>query len=257
MNLLDIHAHLNFPQYEADREEVIKRTIDAGCGVINVGTGLQTSREVVELTKHPNFWATVGVHPHETGVPTSEEWEELERLAGHPQVVAIGECGLDFFRIEGDTSQVKAVQQAVFERQIALAQKVGKPLMLHIRDSYDEVLATLKNFPGVRAHAHFFAGSWEQAEQFLDLGLTISFTGVITFVRDYDEIVKNTPLDRLLAETDAPYVTPAPFRGRRNEPLYVAEVVRKLAELKGVGVTDMQAQLLSTAERVFGLKNIA
>ncbi|MBI2099959.1 MAG: TatD family hydrolase [Candidatus Vogelbacteria bacterium] len=227
MNLIDIHAHLNFPDYDKDREEVIKRTVEAGCGVINVGTDLKTSEEVVALTIHPNFWATVGVHPclagrqaHEAETMTEEKWRKLGELVKHERVVAIGECGLDYFGLQHpmlqETPSVK-MQRAVFERQIILAIEVGKPLMLHIRNSYDDVLAILKNFPNARGNAHFFAGTIEQAKQFLNLGFTLSFTGVITFppktsdvgppeadlTSDVSELIKFVPLDRLMAETDA------------------------------------------------------
>lgn len=253
MNLIDIHSHLNSPDYEADREAVIKRTVAAECGVINVGTNLQTSREVIELTENPNFWATVGIHPHHIEEMTETDWVELKTLAQHEKVVAIGECGLDYFRIEGDEAKVKEEQRVGFEKQINLALEVGKPSMLHIRDSYDDVLAILKKYPTARGNAHFFAGSVEQAKQFLELGFTLSFTGVITFTHDYDEVIKLAPLDRIMAETDAPYVAPAPYRGKRNEPLYVNEVVKKIAELKGVGEAECQKALLANARQAFGL----
>lgn len=245
MKLIDIHAHLNFPDYDTDREQVIERTVEAGCGVVNVGTNIQTSREVVELTKYPNFWATVGVHPHEAG--GAVDWGELERLARHERVVAIGECGLDYFRLVGDEAMVKKSQRELFEKQIDLALKVNKPLMLHVREAYDEVLAILKHFPGARGNAHFFAGSLSQAGKFLDLGFTLSFTGVITFVPDYNELVRFMPLDRLLAETDAPFVAPIPHRGKRNEPLYVAEVMRAVAVIKGLELAEVERQVLATA----------
>ncbi len=250
MKLLDIHAHLNFPQYDADRQAVIKRTVEAGCGVINVGTDLKTSREVIKLAEqYPDFYATVGFHPDECqGLTLTEEaWRELAELAKHEKVVAIGECGLDYFRLEGEIEKIKLYQRQGFEKQIELAVKINKPLMLHIRDSYDDVLAILKNFPRARGNAHFFAGSLPQAKRFLDLGFTLSFTGVITFTHDYDKLIKFIPLDRLMAETDAPYVAPAPYRGQRNEPLYVAEVIKRLAEIKGVSQEAMMARTLATA----------
>ncbi len=256
MKLLDIHAHLNFPDYDQDRDAVIAKLTAAECGVINVGADLATSREVVELTNQPNFWATVGLHPH--AALNEIDWKTFESLAAHNRVVAIGECGLDFFRLptdEAERSSIIARQAEVFERQIEVAARLGKPLMLHIREAYDEVLAILKRHPGVRGNAHFFAGSLAQAKAFLELGFTLSFTGVVTFTNDYDEVIRATPVDQLLVETDSPYVAPVPHRGQRNEPLYVAEVAKRVAELKGVGVEELWTQVLATAGRVFGLHN--
>ena len=262
MNLIDIHAHLNFSDYDADRAEVIERARDADCGVINVGTDLSTSRAVVKLAKeNENFWASVGLHPKAVDEGISEtDWSELEKLASDKKVVAIGECGLDYFKREGGSVEleVKQKQIGIFKRQIELAVKVNKPLMLHIRDAYDEVLeilsSKLQTTPStLRAHAHFFAGDWAMAKKFLDLNITLSFTGVITFAAQYDGVIKNAPLEMILAETDAPYVAPAPYRGRRNEPLYVAEVIKKIAALKNLPLETVQATLLANARRVFAL----
>lgn len=252
MKFIDIHAHLNFPEYDEDRGEVIKRLQEAEIGVINVGTDIKTSGEVVKLAEeNENMWATVGVHPHAAGEEI--DFAELEILARHPKVVAIGECGLDFFRLEAGDEATKQKQRELFIKQIELAQQVGKPLMLHIRECYDEVLEILKQYPKVKAHAHFFAGNSEQLQKFLDRGDTVSFTGVITFTHDYDELIQQAPLDRLMTETDAPYVAPVPYRGKRNEPLYVREVVAKLAELRGVSVEVLTGQAIRNANQAFNL----
>ncbi len=253
MKFIDIHAHLNFPDYDADRGEVIARLKAAEIGVINVGTDLATSRAVVKLAEeNENMWATVGVHPHAAEEAT--DFAALEDLAKHPKVVAIGECGLDYFRLEVNDKATKTKQRELFIKQIELAQKVSKPLMLHIRETYDEVLAILADYPAVQAHAHFFAGDGQILQKFLDRGDTVSFTGVVTFTTDYDELVKATPLDRLMAETDAPFVAPAPYRGRRNDPLYVREVTARLAELKGISTQELAQNSLQNANRVFNLK---
>ncbi len=247
MKLIDIHAHLNDAAFEADREAVIARTVAADCGVINVGTDLKSSEAVVALTTNPNFYATVGVHPDEIAGLDEAAWTALEQLASHEKVVAIGECGLDYFRLTDDVAATKERQRAAFEWQIALAIKLAKPLMLHIRDSYDDVLAILKNFPAARGNAHFFAGNTDQAKQFLDLGFTLSFTGVITFTTDYDELIKLVPLDRLMAETDSPYVSPVPFRGQRNEPLHVLATIEKMAQIKGISTESLLKATLNNA----------
>lgn len=257
MKYIDIHAHLNFPEYDADRGEVIKRTAAAEVGVINIGTDQKTSEEVVKLAeKNANMWASIGAHPSSVGtgphdVETPFDYEFYKNLAAHPKVVAIGECGLDYFRVESE--EIKERQKELFKQQIELAKEVGKPLMLHIRDSYEDVLKMLEEEQAGRAHAHFFAGSWEVAQKFLARGDTISFTGVITFADAYDEVIKNAPLESLLSETDAPYVAPVPYRGQRNEPLYVKEVVAKITALKGLPEPEVAAQLLQNAKRVFNL----
>ncbi|PIR45566.1 MAG: hydrolase TatD [Candidatus Vogelbacteria bacterium CG10_big_fil_rev_8_21_14_0_10_50_13] len=255
MHLIDIHAHLNFPEYDGDRGEVIKRIGEAEIGVINVGTDLETSRAVVKLAEeNDNMWATVGIHPHHCqGDSLTVNWGELEKLAKHPWVVAIGECGLDYFRLKDNDEAIKQKQRELFIKQIELARQIRKPLMLHTRETYDEVLEILNTYPAVRAHAHFFAGNSEQLQKFLTRGDTISFTGVITFTRDYDELIKQVPLDRLMAETDSPYVAPVPNRGRRNEPFYVREVVTRLAELKGVSPEALAQQTLHNADKAFNL----
>lgn len=250
MKYIDIHAHLNFADYDHDRAEVIKRTLEAGIGVINIGTDAKTSKEVVKLAEeNEEMWATVAMHPHSAAEDFDDSY--FKTLAQHSKVVAIGECGLDYFQVESE--EIKERQKELFKQHIKLAKEVGKPLMLHIRDSYDDVLMILKQEGAGRAHAHFFVGSQEVAQKFLDRGDTLSFTGVITFTDAYDEVIKNVPLDKLMAETDAPYVAPVPYRGKRNEPLYVKEVYKKIAELRGLSEEEVRAALLINARRVFDL----
>ena len=262
LKYIDAHTHVNFSEFATDREEVIKRASEVGVGMINVGTDLETSRQVVWLAeRYPNMWAIVGIHPnHNEVVPTAEEWQELKTLAQNKKTVAIGECGLDYFRLSTDPSTAlgaKANQKALFQKQIALAREVGKPLMLHVRpsagtqDAYEDVLGMLG--PQDRGDVHFFAGSWETAKQFLDLGFYLSFTGVLTFTHDYDEVVKNTPLDRLLIETDAPYAAPVPYRGKRNEPAYVVEITKVIARIKGLEEEVVREAVLANTRRLFKL----
>ena len=175
------------------------------------------------------------------------------QLGKDPRVVGIGECGLDYYRL---TEETKKKQHEVFIKQIELANELGKPLMLHIREAYEDALALLTTHysllttPG---NVHFFAGDWNIAKQFLDLDFTLSFTGVITFADQYDEVVKKTPLDMILTETDSPYITPAPLRGKRNEPVNVKYVVQRIAELKGLAVERVAEQVIKNAKRVFGI----
>lgn len=270
MKFFDCHTHTNFVAYNDDREATIQRAKEAGVGMNVVGTQYDTSKAAVVLAKkYDNVWATIGLHPIHTSKSYHDAKElgeggkeftsrgevfDLEKylaLGQSERVIAVGECGLDYYRLEGDT---KDVQKAVFVQQIELANQLGKPLMLHIRNAYEDAIEVLKSHARVRGDVHFFAGDWSAAKQFLDLGFTLSFTGVITFTTDYDEVIRNTPLDMLLSETDAPYVTPAPHRGKRNEPVYVAHVVRRIAEIKGESEGRTREQLLENARRVFGVR---
>ncbi|MEK7621610.1 MAG: TatD family hydrolase [Patescibacteria group bacterium] len=254
MKLIDAHAHLPFPQFAGDREEVIARARAAGVGMINVGTDLEISRAAVKLAEqNDDMWATVGVHP--TDLPAADTLAqtlaELEKLAKHPKAVGIGECGLDYFHVSNESERQR--QAEIFNHQIELALAVNKPLMIHCRLAYQNLLAIIKIFPTVKGNVHFFAGDWATARQFLDLGFTLSFTGVITFTTDYDEVLKNMPLDRILVETDCPFVAPMPYRGKRNEPAYVERVMARLAEIKGFPSAEVAAATLANTKRTFNL----
>lgn len=282
LNYIDVHTHVNFSAFDHDREEVIKRSLDAGVGMINVGTQKDTSQKAVELAeKYDGVYAIIGLHPIHTDKSFHDDKELGEggkeftsrgetfdhdfykKLATHPKAVAIGECGLDFYRITNNESgitneNVRKKQEDIFRKHIELALEVDKPLMLHIRNAYTESLSILKSYivnrdSTLRGDVHFFAGTWEEAKLFLDLGFTLSFTGVITFTHDYDEVIRNTPLNMILSETDAPYVAPIPYRGKRNEPLYVREVVAKIAEIKGLPLEEVKKAMLENAKRAFSL----
>ncbi len=248
-DFIDTHAHVNFDAYDADRDEVVSRAISQNTWFINVGTDKNTSSSAVALANAHNkgVFAIVGQHPVQD---TAEkfDYDFYKNLAQDKKVLAIGECGLDYLRADRTTA---SSQKEIFEAQIALALELNKPLMLHIRNAYKDALEILKKYPSTRGNVHFFAGTWEEAKGFLDIGFTLSFTGVITFARDYDEVIKNTPLDMILSETDCPYVTPAPHRGKRNEPVFVQEVVKKIAEIKGLELETVKKALISNAFRVF------
>src|SRR3989344_1690359 len=224
----DAHTHANFAAYGEDRDAVIERARGASVAMNVVGTQFDTSRSAVELAKkYDDVYATIGLHPIHTAKSYHDEKE-------------IGEG-------------TKEVQMRAFIEQIELAGEIKKPLMLHIRNAYTDALDVLRAHAGVRGDVHFFAGDWEVAKKFLELGFTLSFTGVITFARDYDEVIRSTPLDMLLSETDAPYVTPVPYRGKRNEPSYVPLVVQKIAEIRGEDTERVAAALMENARRVFGI----
>jgi TatD DNase family protein len=255
MKYIDIHSHLDLESFGADQALILERMKQAEVGTITIGTKLSDSIEAVKIAEaHENVWACIGVHPKTDGqVPEFDE-VEFEKLVVHPTVVAIGECGLDYFRLEGDIEKIKEVQKKVFRQQIEFAIKHNKALMIHTRDSYADTYEILNQYKGkVRGNLHFFVGNLDWANKFIELGFTVSFTGVITFARDYDVVVKSVPLDKIHAETDAPFVAPVPYRGKRNEPSYVIEVVKKIAELRGEEFETVRLQLLENAKRVFGV----
>ncbi|OHA25844.1 MAG: hypothetical protein A3D56_01135 [Candidatus Taylorbacteria bacterium RIFCSPHIGHO2_02_FULL_45_35] len=273
---IDIHSHVNFEAFKEDRDEVVKRALNNKTWMINVGTQIGTSKSAVALAEKydKGVYAIVGLHPVHTDKSYHDEKElgeggkeftsrgetfdslEYEKLLNHPKVVGLGECGLDYFRLEDDTIEK---QKENFEKQIALANKVEKPLMLHIRNNpkdkthnaYRDAAQMLKVSAKVKGDVHFFAGSWDEAKLFLDLGFNLSFTGVITFARNYDEVIKNTPLERLLSETDCPYAAPVPYRGKRNEPLYVKEVAHMIANIRGEDSGKVKKALVQNALTFF------
>ncbi len=263
MMIIDAHSHLQLPEYDADRDSVIVRMKTAGVGTITVGVDEVTSRAALALAEaHPDFlWATVGTHPADGGLDIFNA-DVLRELAAHPKAVAIGECGLDYYRLKSgaEAEVIKMKQKEVFRAHIKVAEEVRKPLMIHCRptkgtdDAYDDLSAILSERAlTVPVVIHFFVGSAETARQLVALGCYFTFGGVLTFTGDYDVAIAGIPLDRIMAETDAPFVAPVPYRGTRNEPAYVTEVVRRLGELKGVGYEDMSEHVTRTARAVFAI----
>jgi len=245
--LVDIHCHLDFKDFDNDREEVIKRAGEKNIWVINIGIDKKTSQKSIEIAeKHEGVFAGIGLHPGEAKENFDADY--YRKLAEHPKVVVIGECGID---IKSQKSNLKS-QKELFIKQIGLAKELDKPLMIHCRDAHREVIEILKEFRPY-GNIHFFSGTWQEAEQYFSLGFTISFTGVITFARDYDEIIKKAPLDKIMIETDAPFVAPVPHRGQRGEPLYVAEVAKKIAEIKNLGLEEVAETTTKNALRLFRL----
>lgn len=260
MKIIDTHSHFNLHQFEHDLKESIERMEYEGVGTICVGIDLDTSDHAMRLAQeHGSIWACVGQHP--------TKWEkgfdeiEFRKLLSEPRVVAIGECGLDYYR-EKDRAEIEK-QKELFLEQIRLAHETNLPLMLHIRPqegtmtAYEEALDILeeykKSWPQIRGTAHFFVGNKDIAQRFLNLGFYISFSGVITFVKEYEELVDFVTLDRILPETDAPFATPSPHRGKRNQPEYVLEVVEKIAQIKKLPFEQVQRQLLENTKKLFNL----
>lgn len=246
----DIHSHPQASQYDADREEMIARLRETETHTIAIGTDLETSKGAIVLAeKYPEIYASIGVHPVDDPSLTFDS-QAFEELVKHPKVVAIGECGMDFFHTKKEEDVAR--QEKLFLEQIRFAVKHGKPLMIHGRNAEEEIVSFLEPLKAeygdkLRGNVHFFAGSYEVAERFFVIGFTISFTGVITFASQYDEIIKKAPLNMIHAETDAPYVAPVPYRGKRNEPAYVEKVVKRIAELRGEDFEVVRKSLVENA----------
>jgi len=281
---IDIHCHTNFVAYDEDRDAVVRRALSNDTWLINVGTQYNTSQKAVEMTKEykEGVYATIGLHPIHTEasyhdkselgdegrafVSSGEVFdkEKYKELAKHNKVVGIGECGLDYYHMDFDSIEK---QKIAFISQIELANELDLPLMLHIRNgadktrnAYFDVAELLKQYSKreIKGVSHFFAGNVEDMKRFVELGVYISFAGPVTYkpnkaICDYEAVIKETPLDMILTDTDSPYVAPVPHRGTRNEPVYIKEIVKKIAEIKGINGDEMARIVLENAKRLFKL----
>ena len=282
--LIDTHTHVNFNAYKDDGPEIIKRTLRENIWLINVGAQYSTSRRAIQYAEKykEGVYAAVGLHPsHVHGdnlkqdKGAQEEVRELEEfdsekykeLLENPKVVAMGEIGLEY----GDeiSQQAKDKQREVLLKQLELTQQASKPVILHCRKAYDDLIETLTclsdgcancsfscssagraQFKGV---VHCFMGRWSQAEKLMEMGFYFGFNGLITYARDYDKVIDKLPLERILLETDCPYLTPEPHRGERNEPLYVKYVAEKIAEIKKIKLEQVAEQTTKNARELFGI----
>jgi TatD DNase family protein len=231
VTLVDSHCHLDDEKFDDDREQVIERALAAGVeAMMAIGTGGELDVAIRQAERYPFIYATIGVHPHDASKATEETYAKLRDLARHPKVLAIGEIGLDYHY---DFSP-REVQRAVFDRQLAIAADTGKPIVIHTREAWEDTMAQVTSLPhgGIM---HCFTGDADQARQALDLGFHLSFGGVLTFPKaeSLREAARITPEDRLLVETDCPYLAPVPHRGKRNEPAFVVDTARRLATVRG------------------------
>lgn len=272
--LIDAHTHVPFPAYGDDSEEVTKRALDKDIWMVNVGTNLKTSKEAVSFAEgySDGVYATIGLHPNNTypnhydknelgeSDKKKHSGEELDyneylKLGQSKKVVAIGEFGLDYFRMEGDR---KKEQETAFMSQIDLAKELDLPLMIHCRDAFHDLIGLLKerkndlksDYPGIN---HFFTGSVSDATELMELGFSFSFGGVITFTKDYDEVIKHVGLDKIVLETDAPYVAPEPNRGKRNEPAYIVHTAKRLAEIFEKDYKEVASVTTQNARNILGI----
>ncbi|MDP2651417.1 MAG: TatD family hydrolase [bacterium] len=275
--LVDVHTHVQFAAYGDEGEDAIRRALDQDIWLVNVGTQKDTSWGAVMTAKgyQEGVYATIGLHP----IHTTKSHHDVSELGGgeaaqaftskgeefdfdfykelgkNEQVVAIGECGLDYYRLDKES---KEKQFEAFEAQITLAKELGKPLMIHCREAFGDLVELLKkhkgsllsNRPGIN---HFFAGSEDDARALMDLGFSFSFGGVITFTHDYDEVIKYIGLDRIVLETDAPYVAPVPHRGKRNEPGFIVHTAEKLAEILEVTVEEVETATTRNARDILNI----
>lgn len=264
LRFFDAHCHVQFEHYAADREELLAVMEERRVGGVIAGCDYASSKLAVELAEqHPHLYAAVGLHPNHE----ASEWFEVEKyreLAESPKVVSVGECGLDYYRPLEINEEVKEKQKATLREQIAFAAGLDLPLTIHARpkkgtqDAYVDLIEVLQEAKvalgkAVRGDVHFFVGGPDEAHALNALDFMVSFTGVITFARDYDASIRAVPLSMILAETDAPYVAPASRRGERNDPLAVEEVATKIAEVRGEDPERVRSALVANAKRLFGI----
>ena len=252
--LFDTHAHYDAEQFDADRDEVLGALPGAGIALaVNPGCDLPSSRAAVALAERYDFlYAAVGYHPENCAPYRPEDLEALRELAEHPKVVAIGEIGLDYYWEENPPRES---QQQVFRDQLALAAELELPVIVHDREAHADSLAMIREFPQVRGVFHCFSGSAEMAEELVKLGWMVSFTGVLTYknARKAVEAARAVPLERVMIETDSPYMAPVPHRGKRNDSRYVRLICERLAEIKGVSFAECARVTRENGKRFFGI----
>ena len=252
--LVDSHAHIDDARFDADRAEVVARAAAAGVAlIINVGADMASSARSVALAEqYPGIYAAVGMHPHDAKDMLESDYVQLEKWTTHPKVVAIGEIGLDYHY---DLSP-RPIQKEVFLRQLDLARKTDKPFIIHEREAHGDTLDIIRSAArGLRGVFHCFSGSVETAREFLKMGFYISLAGPVTFSNSgkTKEVAKFVPLDRLLVETDSPYLTPHPHRGHRNEPAYVRIVAEEIATLRNLSIEELAAATTANVRRLFNI----
>ena len=254
---IDTHAHIDMEQFDGDREEVVQRARDNGVQyIVNIGCDIESSHRSVELTERYEFiYASAGIHPHDVKSINGTTYDQLRGLLAHPKVIALGETGLDFYK----NYSPRDLQLTHFRKQVELARELGKPLIIHSRDAKDETIEILSKFcnkgGGPSGIFHCFSGDQEMADRALELGFYISFSGSVTF-KNADklrEVAKTIPADRLFAETDCPFLAPAPMRGKRNEPAFVNHTAAKLAEIRGVKLDDLERTTKLNFFELFGI----
>lgn len=261
--MIDSHCHPDFPQFDGDRAEMLVRAAEAGVTAImavGIGSGGPRPDVALKLAEQaqpgwPKIYATTGIHPTSAPLATPELLDEVEQLSRDPRVLAIGEIGMDFHRRDSNPGVPADVQERVFIRQMEIARAARKPIVIHSRDAWPESLALLREHwasSGLGGILHCFSGMWDVAQAGMDMGFLISIAGPVTFPKatELREVAGRVPLDRLLIETDAPYLAPVPHRGKRNEPAFVAEVCKTLTAIHHLSPAEMDAQTTANFERL-------
>ena len=255
MSLIDTHAHLQFKAYDEDRDEVAKRTSKNLDALINVGTSIDTSKKGVELAnKFDNFYAAIAAHPHHVDQWNDKTLDQLKSLGKNKKVVAIGETGLDKHQYANYPTPDLKTQARVFHEQINLALELKKPLVFHCRDAYNELFDQIKSYNGrIRGVVHCYMGDWDTAKKFLGLGLSISFPGNLTYKGNgpMREVVAKLPKERILVETDSPFLSPQERRGMRNEPIYVRMVAAQIATCRNWSLEETAVTTTQNAKSLF------
>jgi len=257
----DVHTHLNL-KFDDDWQTAGRRALATGARFVNVGADQASSALALEQAEWfgDGVWATAGLHPHEAGPTAVDDLAAIRALALHERTVAIGECGLDYFKLTDGS--LKAEQKKLFSAQVELALALGKPLMIHCREAETDLWSILNEYKRqagsrLKFDLHFFTGDWATAKKFLNLDGYFSFPGVITFAASADETIRNAPLERVMTETDAPFAAPVPHRGQRNEPSYVWLVAERLAVLRPESRAAVLVALVANAERFFNLADFS
>jgi TatD DNase family protein len=252
VRLIDTHVHLHVPQFDDDRTAAIERATAAGVArMVEIGYDLVSSRAAIALAeRYPQICAAVGIQPH-YAVEADDIWlAEVRRLAAHPKVAAVGEIGLDYYHERAPHD----LQERLFREQLALARELGKPVVIHSRDAHADTIRILRDAargqPGIM---HSFSGDWAYAEGCLEVGFMLSFSGPVTFAKasELHEVARRAPLERILTETDSPYLSPHPLRGRRNEPANVRLVAERLAALRGMELAELAEVVWGNASNIF------
>ena len=249
--LFDTHAHLNDPAFDPDREELMNGLVDKGVGlVMNAGCSLESSRDIVNMTaKYPWLYGSVGSHPDSADEVNEEVIEEYRKLCQNEKIKAIGEIGLDYYYEDIP----RDIQQKAFRMQMQLAKEVDLPVIVHEREAHDDGMRIVKEFPKVTGVFHCYSGSAEMARQLVNMGWYIGFTGVLTFknARKAVETAASIPLERIVIETDCPFMAPEPFRGKQNDPSYLYRMAERLAEIRGITPEEAAAATTENAKRLY------
>lgn len=251
MKLIDSHCHLDNERFNGDRDEVLARIEEKLEFAVNIGYDLESSKRSVELAEsHDYIYAVVGVHPTDIGIYSDEVEAELETLVKHPKVLAVGEIGLDYHWM----TDPKEKQQEIFRKQMEMARRVGKPVVIHTREATRDTLDILKEYPDVRGIVHCYPGSYESAAEIMD-NYYFGVGGVLTFKnsKKLKETVEKLPMDRIVIETDCPYLTPEPYRGKRNEPVYVEYIAQRIAEVKGISYEEVVRITNENTKKAYGM----